>query len=355
MIFIHPSLVLHHFAGAPPDWLLFRLFDSVSRKSAKNWATGTKLSQKSKQRMAADLRVTHGAEWVTIEHIKWIFSDHENSAPASIQTPWHFRLDRLNKGFLFGCCKGSTPEGVNILPAASMDELYALEKQSSRLLDRIKQNDFDGAMSLLRGEMDSCVLFQRQYFGSRWPENIPDMLTLQKVLCAATVDSLLYVLAILDLSLSKDENGSSEAPNFVRYVPVFENGSWNLPLEQWFEELRQVSGSNNLSDLSRKIGTDSTWENWRYNIYRWKGNAKILPPWDAAIDMVSALVNQDDANGEDIRLYVLFAVARTMQSAHQFFLDHGFPDDVLNTIYSGYGQWYRHHYKLNAKASPKKS
>ena len=242
-----------------------------------------------------------------------------------------------------------------------------LEDSSSKLNERIQQNDFEGAMSLLRGEMDNYVLFQRQYFGSRWPENIPDMFTLQKALCVATVDSLLYVLALLALSLSKDENGFSEAPNFVRYVPALENGSWNLPLEQWFEELRLFSGSSNLSELARKItganklsylyretpGKDHGWRAARYNIYRWKGNAKILPPWDAAIDMVSALVKQDDASAEDIRLYVLFAVARTMQAAHQFFLDHGFSDDVLNTIYSGYGQWYHHHYDLNAKTSPK--
>jgi hypothetical protein len=355
MIFIDPSLVQNRFTGMPPDWLLAKMFASVSRKSAKNWMAGTEISQTSKRGMASDLNIHHGAEWVTVGHIQLLFSDFEKDSPGSITAPWHFCLDRLTQWILFGYFKGSTPAGVNIFPAASMEELCTLERQSALLLDRIRQDDLDGAMSLLRGELAGYLLFQRKYFGSRWPENIPDMVTLQKALCMATVDSLLYVLALLALSLSKDENGFSEVPSFVRYVPALENGSWNLPLEQWFEELRQVSGSNNLSDLSRKVGTDSTWENWRYNIYRWKGNSKILPPWDAAIDMVSALVKQDDAHVEDIRLYVLFAVARTMQAAHQFFLDNGFPDDCLNTIYSGYIQWYRHHYALNKKTSPKKS
>ena len=109
MIFIHPSLVLHHFAGAPPDWLLSKLFNSVVRKSVKNWVQGKPgPSHGSKQKMLAELRLRYGAEWLTDEHGAQNWFSWEALPNDSVSTPWCFLLARLQDGMLFGYFKGSS-------------------------------------------------------------------------------------------------------------------------------------------------------------------------------------------------------------------------------------------------------
>jgi hypothetical protein len=350
MIFISHSLVTHTLLGAPPDWIMHKLFPLITRKTFKNWKhKPLRLIPSTREKMAESVkRFAPDAD----QRFDSCLSDvlDMDISDEALESIWSSNLRSLQKGLLTGMCPSGVPEDAFIFPEPCLVELESLERACFRLNERLQADDFDEALSLIRNQFHDFPLFQKKYVGTRWPENVPDLLFLKKAMWFSIIDSLLYLVALLDVSFSRTEEGFLREPYLLGYLPPWKNGQWSSPMRAWFDELKKQSHASSLDEVAEAVATalGVEFDVARRHVYRWrKGKPKL--PWERMLKIVR-LIDLDE--GKDFGLIIQYGIAHVLHEFHDACLEHGMPSEELSMMYAGYGDWYRHHLALAENTAP---
>ncbi|QBG47602.1 hypothetical protein EGM51_09430 [Verrucomicrobia bacterium S94] len=203
---------------------------------------------------------------------------------------------------------------------------------------------------MIRNELQDFPLFQATYFGTRWPENVTDLDYLRKAMWFPIIDSFLYVLAVLDLSLSRTEEGFLPEPSLFIYLPQWKNEQWRSPMRAWFDQLKINSESKSLEELAEKLAEwlKLDFDVARREMYKWRKADPVLP-WERMLKIVQA-AELDDL--EALGLIIQYGIAHALHRFHEICIEHGMPSRELAMVYAGYAGWYRHHLKLAKETAP---
>ena len=347
MIFIPIDLVLNTFAGNPGKLTLKSAFESVTPKTLENWVSGRhRLSALSKEKMDEELAKSVNS---TVRATFWdqLFMQFDEMPESLTEAPWHAVLSSFEQGFLLSMLKGEAERETSLLLKHSMAELQVLEVQMEALSDLLAADEFACAIEFVRDELSECVLFNPLLYGTQWPAKVDSLQELKQYMWGARFNSLLYLVTLLDCSLTRDADQLKPEPGFEYFMPRLEKNKWVLPLQIWFDELCEQSGMESYSDLARALTDATEWGTVQQNIYRWR-RGKPFPPWEEIGAKLQHLENKGALTGDQSFLLLLsFGLARTLHAFHFYLLKNGFSGEPLDRMYDSYGSWYRHHYKLN--------
>lgn len=354
MIFIPISLVLNNFAGNSAKAIFKAIFPSIEKKTRDNWFAGrNRFNNISKEKMVEDLSASGDVSYLKDSLIWDRFSKNIDAVPSSIYaSPWHATLSSVQEGFLASTFKGNPPPDAEVFLCKSMRELKCVEGLSGVLFQLIQSSDFEGAKNYIQQHQAELTLFNGSVYGSDWLDRVADIEMLKQYMWGARFNSFLYLLSLLDCSLTREALIPRPQSNFDKFLPRLEDGKWMLPLHIWFEELLNTTELGNYSDLAKKLTEQPEWGTVRQNIYRWR-RGKPIPPWEEIHSKLRHLEKQQLLSGDESFLMLLsFGLARTIHSFHFYVLDNGFTDEVLEQLYGTYSEWYQHHYGLNTGQNP---
>lgn len=350
MIFIFHHLVMNKLVGASPDWIMHKLFPLVTRRTFKNWRKKPlRFTPGIREKLAAGMECfVRGSGTFFKNHLSAL-SDFDFPDEA-MEALWALNLRNFQNNVLKGHYRDSIPEEAYLFPENSLVELEALERACFHLNARLLADDFEGALAMIRNELHDFPLFRKKYFGNHWPGNVSDQEYLKKGLGIATIESLFYVLALIDISMSRTEEGFLPEPCLSIYLPQWADEKWNSPMRAWFDQLRKCSKSDSLNVLSEKLaeGLELEFDEARRQLYRWRNGDPILP-WDRVLKIIKVLKLDEF---EAVGLLIQYGVANVLHNFHTQMVKDYLPQQDLSLMYAGYEDWYRHHVELAEKNTP---
>jgi hypothetical protein len=326
----------------------------IVRKTVKNWISG---KHRPSQGAKSALLNSFSQKFPTTDKALSLLEtnlfgiDLDAIPDDAVFAPWSYFLPNLERSFFQGYFKGETYDSeLFIFPEASLEELKPLEEQTRALHKALCRDDIATAVQLLNGSLGSSSLFQQSFMGVTWQRYQDNPERLKAILGILMAESFIYIYTLLDFSLGREEEGFRETPKLKAMIPILRDGSWVMPLSQWFDEFKLETKSDTWKELARKMvnwGGNQTYETHLRYLAHWrKGNRFETPK---AFELIQSAYAADEESFDDIKMTGRFIMARMFHGYHEHMLDSGMSDEILVEIYNKYDYWYSYHYQLNAE------
>jgi hypothetical protein len=357
MLLIKPAIVFEQFLGLNMASMIANATDKRRRRSIDNELKGRRMmSDKMRAEIKGEvidfmLGMT-GTEQPYQDSINDLFGKMDDD--TSWRYMWSGILESTERGFLLPYeVKGNLPEGARLLPAASIEELCSTEEVHMKLRDLIREDKHADASKLILDSWEAIPLLHRGQFKQEEMARILSKEVLPRFCMATQMSSIMYLLSIVDLSLSHGGDMATAKSGFTDLLPRRVEGSWQYPIRAWIDGVRQDLGDDGLNRLGRAYAMSAGIESRSgiREVMRWRSDGHT-PSWETARHFCDEL--GDEYTDPWLKHYVRYGAAHLLQEFHKFFIKNLSSDKegdqlFLEKIYAEYNSWYEYHKELNMK------